>query len=193
MALAIAAGPTNSVIVDKQGMYWMAGKWKNSGEGTFSFYLPIAESRLMQGQVHPGHRTPLSDSFRISCISSPFGVVFYCSFPNPRADDGSHEHLRDAKSSLCSGGATHWLLTPDDDGSVMAVCWGQNASNGSSEGPAMRNRTRSSLLSAMCTHSFPPLYAVRLRVCPHSFAYVYRGFLIVREQQRLLCKSSCQF
>jgi hypothetical protein len=26
MAQAIAAGPTNSIVVDKQGMFWMAGK-----------------------------------------------------------------------------------------------------------------------------------------------------------------------
>ena len=26
MGSAIAAGPTNSVVIDKQGMYWMAGK-----------------------------------------------------------------------------------------------------------------------------------------------------------------------
>ena len=26
MGAAIAAGPTNSVVIDKQGMYWMAGK-----------------------------------------------------------------------------------------------------------------------------------------------------------------------
>ncbi len=26
MARGIAAGPTNSVVIDKQGMYWMAGK-----------------------------------------------------------------------------------------------------------------------------------------------------------------------
>ena len=29
-----------------------------------------------------------------------------------------------------SGGVTHWLLTPDDDGTPMTVCWGQNAANG---------------------------------------------------------------
>lgn len=29
-----------------------------------------------------------------------------------------------------SGGVTHWLITPDDDGTPMTVCWGQNAANG---------------------------------------------------------------
>ena len=29
-----------------------------------------------------------------------------------------------------SGGVTHWLVTPDDDGSPMTICWGQNANNG---------------------------------------------------------------
>lgn len=29
-----------------------------------------------------------------------------------------------------SGGVTHWLVTPDDDGTPMTICWGQNANNG---------------------------------------------------------------
>jgi alpha-tubulin suppressor-like RCC1 family protein len=45
MASAIAAGPTNSVVVDKQGMYWMAGKWKNSGEGTFLSHLSTSRNQ----------------------------------------------------------------------------------------------------------------------------------------------------
>ena len=45
MASAIAAGPTNSVVIDKQGMYWMAGKWKNSGEGTFSSYISTSRNQ----------------------------------------------------------------------------------------------------------------------------------------------------
>ena len=50
MGNQVVAGPSNSVVIDKQGMYWMAGKvsrgfkhdfmysinyqWKNSGDGT---------------------------------------------------------------------------------------------------------------------------------------------------------------
>ncbi|EPT01146.1 hypothetical protein FOMPIDRAFT_1121068, partial [Fomitopsis schrenkii] len=34
MGSDIAAGPSNSVVIDKQGMYWMAGKWKNTGDGS---------------------------------------------------------------------------------------------------------------------------------------------------------------
>ncbi|KAG8936417.1 hypothetical protein FRC03_001989 [Tulasnella sp. 419] len=30
----VAAGPTNSVVIDRQSMYHLAGKWKNSGEGS---------------------------------------------------------------------------------------------------------------------------------------------------------------
>ncbi|TFY68028.1 hypothetical protein EVJ58_g1267 [Rhodofomes roseus] len=30
----VTAGPSNSVVVDKQGMYWMAGKWKTTGDGS---------------------------------------------------------------------------------------------------------------------------------------------------------------
>lgn len=39
--------------------------------------------------------------------------------------------VRGCKISLARcGGVTHWAVTPDDDGSPMTVCWGQNASNG---------------------------------------------------------------
>lgn len=58
MGSQIVAGPTNTVVIDKQRMYWMAGKvrrrvvgsrsaaytfwtimqWKNSGEGEPEFY-----------------------------------------------------------------------------------------------------------------------------------------------------------
>ncbi|OCH96269.1 RCC1/BLIP-II protein [Obba rivulosa] len=30
----VVAGPSNSVVIDKQRMYWMAGKWKNTGDGS---------------------------------------------------------------------------------------------------------------------------------------------------------------
>jgi len=64
----------------------MAGKWKNSGEGSSG--SPYSSFRFMQD-------------------------VMGC------------------KVSLArSGGVTHWLVTPDDDGSPMTVCWGQNAANG---------------------------------------------------------------
>lgn len=35
MGSAVVCGPSNTVVIDRQGMYWMAGKWKNSGEGAF--------------------------------------------------------------------------------------------------------------------------------------------------------------
>jgi hypothetical protein len=86
MGAIIAAGPSNSVVVDKQGMYWMAGKWKNSGEGSSG--SPYSSFRYMQD-------------------------IMAC------------------KVSLAKcGGVTHWALTPDDDGSVMTIAWGQNAANG---------------------------------------------------------------
>ncbi|EPQ26652.1 uncharacterized protein PFL1_05632 [Pseudozyma flocculosa PF-1] len=33
-ATHIYAGPTNSAVIDGQRMFWLAGKWKNSGEGS---------------------------------------------------------------------------------------------------------------------------------------------------------------
>jgi hypothetical protein len=40
MGAAIAAGPSNSVVIDKQGMYWMAGKVLTFGV-FFSWYLVV--------------------------------------------------------------------------------------------------------------------------------------------------------
>ncbi|KII83393.1 hypothetical protein PLICRDRAFT_180473 [Plicaturopsis crispa FD-325 SS-3] len=86
MGRLITAGPSNTVVVDKQGMYWMAGKWKNSGEGSGG--SPYSSFRFMQDIM----------ACKIDAVSC--------------------------------GGVTHWALTPDDDGSVMTVAWGQNAHNG---------------------------------------------------------------
>lgn len=42
----VVAGPTNSAVIDKQGMYWMAGKWKNSGDGSAG--SPYSTFRFIQ-------------------------------------------------------------------------------------------------------------------------------------------------
>ena len=41
MGAQVVAGPSNSVVIDKQGMYWMAGKWKNTGDGTSRLSVPL--------------------------------------------------------------------------------------------------------------------------------------------------------
>ncbi|KAF7964752.1 hypothetical protein HWV62_3270 [Athelia sp. TMB] len=46
MGAFVTAGPSNTVVVDNQGMYWMAGKWKNSGEGSSG--SPYSSFRYMQ-------------------------------------------------------------------------------------------------------------------------------------------------
>ncbi|TFY60833.1 hypothetical protein EVG20_g7279, partial [Dentipellis fragilis] len=46
MGAIVAAGPSNSVVVDKQGMYYMAGKWKNTGDGSGG--QPYSSFRFMQ-------------------------------------------------------------------------------------------------------------------------------------------------
>ncbi|KAI5116931.1 hypothetical protein M0805_005564 [Coniferiporia weirii] len=45
-AAYIAAGPSSSTVVDKQKMYYMAGKWKNSGEGSSG--SPFSTFRFIQ-------------------------------------------------------------------------------------------------------------------------------------------------
>jgi len=45
-AALIAAGPSSSAVVDRQKMYWMAGKWKNTGEGSSG--SPYSSFRYMQ-------------------------------------------------------------------------------------------------------------------------------------------------
>ncbi|KAF8448724.1 regulator of chromosome condensation 1/beta-lactamase-inhibitor protein II [Boletus edulis BED1] len=46
MGAQIVAGPTNTVVIDRQRMYWMAGKWKNSGEGSSG--SPYSSFRYIQ-------------------------------------------------------------------------------------------------------------------------------------------------
>ncbi|KAG6332897.1 hypothetical protein ID866_6193 [Astraeus odoratus] len=46
MGAQVVAGTTNSVVIDKQRMYWMAGKWKNSGEGSAG--SPYSSFRYIQ-------------------------------------------------------------------------------------------------------------------------------------------------
>lgn len=36
----VIAGPTSSAVIDRQGMYWLAGKWKISGDG--KSFIPAA-------------------------------------------------------------------------------------------------------------------------------------------------------
>jgi hypothetical protein len=86
MGADICAGPSSSIIADKQGMFYMAGKWKNSGDGSSG--SPYSTFRFIQD-------------------------IMGCKVMHAR-----------------SGGVTHWLITPDDDGMPMTVCWGQNAANG---------------------------------------------------------------
>ncbi|TBU47473.1 RCC1/BLIP-II [Dichomitus squalens] len=54
MGAYVVAGPSNSVVIDKQGMYWMAGKWKNTGDGsggqpfsTFKFIQDIMGCKII--------------------------------------------------------------------------------------------------------------------------------------------------
>lgn len=46
MGQMVVAGPSNSVVIDKQGMYWMAGKWKNTGDGSSG--SPYSHFRVIQ-------------------------------------------------------------------------------------------------------------------------------------------------
>ncbi|KAI9449966.1 RCC1/BLIP-II [Lactarius psammicola] len=42
----VSAGPSNSVVIDRQGMYYVAGKWKNTGDGSGG--QPYSTFRLLQ-------------------------------------------------------------------------------------------------------------------------------------------------
>jgi len=56
----VVAGPTSSAVIDRQGMYWLAGKWKISGDGssgqpysTYRYFQDISSCRMM-GASHGG-------------------------------------------------------------------------------------------------------------------------------------------
>lgn len=46
-AVHISAGPSNSVVIDRQKMYWMAGKWKTSGEGVSLCFPPLTKKQCL--------------------------------------------------------------------------------------------------------------------------------------------------
>lgn len=53
MARAIAAGPTNSVVIDKQGMYWMAGKVSCHDIIPFSFSSLSSSGKIAEKVFDP--------------------------------------------------------------------------------------------------------------------------------------------
>jgi len=107
---SIAAGPTNSVVVDRQKMYQMAGKWKTSGEGSTG--QPYTTFRYIQDIM----------SCKILHVSSG-GVTHWCITP-----DDEDENPPSSPSLARSPGK-------EKDGDVkrkaqmMTVAWGQNAFN----------------------------------------------------------------
>ncbi|CAD6577989.1 MAG: hypothetical protein TREMPRED_002079 [Tremellales sp. Tagirdzhanova-0007] len=80
-ASSILCGPTNSVVIDRQKIYHMAGKWKLSGDGStgqpYTYFKSIQD--IINCQV-----------LQASC-----------------------------------GGCTHFITTPDSDGKVMTIGFGQ--------------------------------------------------------------------
>lgn len=46
MGAQVVAGPSNTVVIDQQKMYWMAGKWKNTGDGSSG--QPYSTFRFIQ-------------------------------------------------------------------------------------------------------------------------------------------------
>ena len=83
----------------------MAAQWKNSGEGSSG--SPYSSFRFIQDIMY---------------VQTLYSAIFFA--------DG-RVLFRGCKGLLSrSGGVTHWLITPDDDGIPMVVCWGQNAANG---------------------------------------------------------------
>ena len=53
MARGIAAGPANSVVIDKQGMYWMAGKVSYHDTTSFSFSSLSSSGKIAEKVFDP--------------------------------------------------------------------------------------------------------------------------------------------
>ncbi|KAG8854820.1 hypothetical protein FRB96_007349 [Tulasnella sp. 330] len=104
----IAAGPTNSVVIDRQKMYQMAGKWKNSGEGSTG--QPYTTFKYIQDIM----------SCKILRVASG-GVTHWCITP----DDDDETVPSSPKLARTSLGKE----APTPKAKVMTVAWGQNAFN----------------------------------------------------------------
>ncbi|KAG8975027.1 hypothetical protein FRC05_006450 [Tulasnella sp. 425] len=110
--LFITAGPTNSVVVDRQRMYQMAGKWKNSGEGS-------------TGQPYTTFRfIPDIMSCKMLYVSSG-GVTHWCITPDDEDENAPTSPVFSRTPGLVThaGGELKRIK-------VMTVAWGQNAHNG---------------------------------------------------------------
>lgn len=75
MGALVTAGPSSSAVVDRQGVYYMAGKWKNSGEGSVG--SPWTSFKCIQDIM----------ACKTTHISSG-GVTHFALTPN---DEASHE------------------------------------------------------------------------------------------------------
>jgi hypothetical protein len=139
MAQDIAAGPSSSIIVDKQGMFWMAGKVKFCTFNTFQ----VLKIFFFSGK--PVERVSLKGILIFHtnlCLLRFLGFALFIVQIHARYYVGTLQTsfkvqtvadvcFRGCKVLLArSGGVTHWLVTPDDDGTPMTICWGQTANNG---------------------------------------------------------------
>ena len=142
MGAQVFAGPSNSVVVDKQGMNWMAGKVCSSSSkhiDTLKPSLRRAVEKQWRRHVHCARvylllMTCLRDRFcRVAILVIPVYARNHVRYSliSQKTRVLTRLPVRGCKISLARcGGVTHWAVTPDDDGSPMTVCWGQNASNG---------------------------------------------------------------
>ncbi|KAF5362181.1 hypothetical protein D9756_002116 [Leucocoprinus leucothites] len=103
LASAISAGPTSSVST----LYLLNVLTAISGKTVERASKNIQPEFLIINVIHTGSS------------GSPYSTFRFI------------QDIMGCKISLArSGGVTHWLITPDDDGTPMTVCYGQNAANG---------------------------------------------------------------
>jgi hypothetical protein len=122
MGSRIAAGPTCSVVVDRQGMYWLAGK-VHTCMSYYSFDTEMCYSGKLQATGLPANLTRLSVIFKRSCTSSSEFLYSICSY-SCRTCKMSH---------ITCGGVTLFGIGAEDG----VIGWGQNAANSTTFTPTV--------------------------------------------------------
>ncbi|KAG6835386.1 hypothetical protein H0H93_001964 [Arthromyces matolae] len=104
-----SAGATFSLVLTDSGKIFSFGSAQTGqlGNGTTGERITTGNKTAFDIEVTPGSS------------GSPYSTFRFM------------QDIQGCKIMLArSGGVTHWVLTPDEDDSVMTVAWGQNAANG---------------------------------------------------------------
>ncbi|KAG7087027.1 hypothetical protein E1B28_013006 [Marasmius oreades] len=126
----VTAGPATSVVIDRQGMFWLAGRWKQTGEGssgspytTFRFLSDIMACKVawasLGGVTHWISTPSSSDLDPLIDVTAERMIVTW-----GQNAANSELGLGDGQPKSCTKPQKHELL--EGVGEVLGIAAGQN-------------------------------------------------------------------